>query len=93
MKTRQGGLHISLSGIGGQFIDDICLLAVYVLRECLRISGRDEIIARVNIFNYGGAVAGAVLVGLLASPIGYGPSFLALAFALLCVLLFRKRFN
>jgi MFS family permease len=27
---------------------------------------RDEIIARVNIFNYGGAVAGAVIVGLLA---------------------------
>ena len=48
MKTRQGGFHISLCGIGGQFIDDICLLATSdVFRECLRISGRDEIIALI----------------------------------------------
>ena len=47
MKTRQGGLHISLSGIGGQFIDDICLLAVYVLRECLWISRCDEFITLI----------------------------------------------
>lgn len=53
---------------------------------------RDEIIARVNIFNYGGAVAGAVIVGLLAAPIGYGPSFIGLALALLSVIYFRKRF-
>ncbi|MFW2083907.1 MFS transporter, partial [Acinetobacter guillouiae] len=53
---------------------------------------RDEIIARVYIFKYGGAVAGAVIVGLLAAPIGYGPSFIGLALALLCVIYFRKRF-
>ena len=52
---------------------------------------RDEVIARVNIFNYGGAVAGAVIVGLLANPIGYGPSFIALALCLLALLLFRKK--
>lgn len=52
---------------------------------------RDEIIARVNIFNYGGAVAGAVIVGLLATPFGYAPSFIGLAFALLGILYFRKR--
>lgn len=52
---------------------------------------RDEIIARVNIFNYGGAVAGAVIVGLLASPIGYGPSFIALALCLLSLIYFRKK--
>lgn len=52
---------------------------------------RDEVIARVNIFNYGGAVAGAVIVGLLAAPIGYGPSFIALALCLLALLLFRKK--
>ncbi|AYO53826.1 MFS transporter [Acinetobacter wuhouensis] len=52
---------------------------------------RDEVIARVNIFNYGGAVAGAVIVGLLANPIGYGSSFIALALCLLALLLFRKK--
>lgn len=52
---------------------------------------RDEVIARVNIFNYGGAVAGAVIVGLLATPIGYGPSFITLALCLLALLLFRKK--
>lgn len=47
MKSRQGGFHISLSGIRGQFIDDICLLAVYVLRECLWISRCDEFITLI----------------------------------------------
>lgn len=54
-------------------------------------SRRDEIIARVNIFNYGGAVAGAVIVGLLATPFGYAPSFIGLAFALLSIIYLRKR--
>ncbi|MEV6347002.1 MFS transporter [Actinoplanes sp. NPDC051851] len=30
----------------------------------------DEVIARVNLFNYGGALVGAVLLGALSSPIG-----------------------
>ena len=82
-------LGFALAGVAVGALVPLTFSAVGRLDE----SRRDEIIARVNIFNYGGAVAGAVLVGLLASPIGYGPSFLALAFALLCVLLFRKRFN
>lgn len=48
MKSRQGGFHISLRGIRGQLVDDIGLLAAGdVFRECLRISGRDEIIALI----------------------------------------------
>ena len=82
-------LGFALAGVAVGALVPLTFSAVGRLDE----SRRDEIIARVNIFNYGGAVAGAVLVGLLASPFGYGPSFLALAFALLCVLLFRKRFN
>ena len=82
-------LGFALAGVAVGALVPLTFSAVGRLDE----SRRDEIIARVNIFNYGGAVAGAVLVGLLASPIGYGPSFLALAFALLYVLLFRKRFN
>ncbi|MDQ9008949.1 MFS transporter [Acinetobacter gerneri] len=54
---------------------------------------RDEIIARVNIFNYGGAVFGAVVIGLLSGPIGYGPAFYTLAIALLVVLIFRNKFS
>lgn len=48
MKTRQDGFHISLSGIGGQFIDDICLLVGYLLRECLWISRCDEFITLID---------------------------------------------
>lgn len=42
----------------------------------------DEVVARVNVFNYAGAVLGAVAVGLLSA----GPG-LALAFLLPCALL------
>lgn len=54
---------------------------------------RDEILARVNIFNYGGAILGAVLVGLLSSPIGYGPAFVILGIGLLCILFFKSYFK
>ena len=54
---------------------------------------RDEILARVNIFNYGGAILGAVLVGLLSSPIGYGPAFVMLGIGLLCILFFKSYFK
>lgn len=36
----------------------------------------DEVIARVNLFNYGGAIIGAVALGLLASGAALGPAFL-----------------
>jgi MFS family permease len=36
----------------------------------------DEVIARINLFNYAGAVLGAVLVGLLADRPGLGLAFL-----------------
>lgn len=46
MKSRQGGFHISLSGIRGQLVDDICL-AGDVFRECLWISRCDEFITLI----------------------------------------------
>lgn len=46
----------------------------------------DEIVARVNIFNYAGAVAGAVAVGALAEGPGLAVAFLIPAVALLAVL-------
>jgi len=36
----------------------------------------DEVIARVNLFNYAGAVAGAVALGLIAAGPSLGPAFL-----------------
>ncbi|BCJ43965.1 hypothetical protein GCM10010168_67680 [Actinoplanes ianthinogenes] len=36
----------------------------------------DEVIARVNLFNYGGALVGAVLLGALSDPIGLRIAFL-----------------
>ncbi|WP_062464663.1 MFS transporter [Demequina soli] len=53
----------------------------------------DEIIARVNLFNYPGAVIGAVLPGLIAGASGYGPSFLLAAVLLLPALGAIRRFR
>ncbi|WKK70379.1 MFS transporter [Rathayibacter oskolensis] len=46
----------------------------------------DEVIARVNLFNYAGAVAGAVVLGVIASGPSLGPAFLLPAVALLLCL-------
>ncbi|WP_062517225.1 MFS transporter [Demequina gelatinilytica] len=43
----------------------------------------DEVIARVNLFNYPGAVIGAVVPGLIATGNGHGASFLLAAVLLL----------
>ncbi|MBU2664264.1 MFS transporter [Actinoplanes bogorensis] len=42
----------------------------------------DEVIARVNLFNYGGALVGAVLIGALSEPIGLRLAFLIPVLAL-----------
>ncbi|NNP68040.1 MFS transporter [Acinetobacter sp. Ac_5812] len=80
-------LGFALAGVAVGALVPLTYSAVGRLDE----SRRDEIIARVNIFNYGGAVAGAVIVGLLATPFGYAPSFIGLAFALLSIIYLRKR--
>ncbi|HEX5857952.1 MAG TPA: MFS transporter [Microbacterium sp.] len=53
----------------------------------------DEVIARVNLFNYAGAVLGAVLIGLLADSPGLGLAFLLPAAALVGVLFVARRFR
>ena len=53
----------------------------------------DEIIARVNLFNYLGAVLGAVLLGLLAEAPGLGIAFLLPAALLVPVLFIAHRFR
>ncbi|CAO5178674.1 MFS transporter [Frankia sp. AiPs1] len=51
----------------------------------------DEIIARVNLFNYGGAVTGAVLLGLVATGPDLGVAFLLPAAVLALVLPLVRR--
>ncbi|MEV8508472.1 MFS transporter [Actinoplanes sp. NPDC051475] len=46
----------------------------------------DEVIARVNLFNYGGALLGAVLLGLLSEPVGLRIAFLVPMVGLLLTL-------
>ena len=46
----------------------------------------DEVIARVNLFNYGGALLGAVLLGLLSEPVGLRVAFLLPVVGLLLTL-------
>lgn len=53
----------------------------------------DEIIARVNLFNYVGAVLGAVLLGLLSDAPGLGVAFLLPAALLVPVLIVARRFR
>ena len=53
----------------------------------------DQIIARVNIFNYAGVIVGAVLVGLLAGGPGLGLGFLIPAVVLAASALVIRRFR
>lgn len=53
----------------------------------------DQVIARVNIFNYVGAVVGAVFVGLLADWPGLGPAFLLPGIVLAAALFVVPRFR
>lgn len=53
----------------------------------------DEVIARVNLFNYAGAVLGAVLIGPLADGPGLAIAFLLPAVALVGVLFVARRFR
>ncbi|PFG18286.1 putative MFS family arabinose efflux permease [Propionicimonas paludicola] len=52
-----------------------------------------QVIARINLFNYVGAVLGAVALGLLSAWPGLGPAFLLPAILLLPALLFARRFD
>lgn len=53
----------------------------------------DQVIARVNLFNYAGAILGAVVLGLLADGPGLGPAFLLPALALAAILLLVRWFR
>jgi MFS family permease len=51
----------------------------------------DEVIAKVNLFNYGGALLGAVLLGALSEPIGLRWAFLIPVVAVVATLPLARR--
>ncbi|BAL85597.1 putative MFS transporter [Actinoplanes missouriensis 431] len=53
----------------------------------------DEVIAKVNLFNYGGALVGAVLFGALSEPIGLQIAFLIPVVAVVLTLPLARRLN
>lgn len=53
----------------------------------------DEVVARVNLFNYAGAVLGAVVLGLLSSGPGLAVAFLLPLVLLAPVVAFARRFT
>lgn len=53
----------------------------------------DQVVARVNLFTYAGAILGAVVLGLLADGPGLGPAFLLPAAALAGILLLVRWFR
>lgn len=51
----------------------------------------DEVIAKVNLFNYGGALLGAVLLGALSEPVGLRWAFLIPVVAVIATLPLARR--
>ncbi|WNM28729.1 MFS transporter [Demequina capsici] len=66
---------LALAGLGIGVLAPLAFSAAGDLEP----SRSDEIVARVNLFNYPGSVIGAVAPGLVAATVGYGPSFLVAA--------------
>ncbi|MFT4126587.1 MAG: MFS transporter [Gordonia sp. (in: high G+C Gram-positive bacteria)] len=54
---------------------------------------RDEVIARVNLFNYAGVILGAVTIGAIAHGSGIGYAFLIPALGLAAVIPLTRRLN
>jgi predicted MFS family arabinose efflux permease len=53
----------------------------------------DQIIAKINLFNYAGSLVGAVIPGLLSDSIGLNSAFLIAAVMLLPIMLMGARFK
>jgi MFS family permease len=79
----------ALAGFGVGALVPLAFSAAGELHE----ARSDEVIARVNLFNYAGAVLGAVLVGLLADSTGLAAAFLLPAALLVPVLFLARRFG
>ncbi|BBH65766.1 MFS transporter [Actinoplanes sp. OR16] len=77
----------AISGIG---VGVLVPLAFSAAGEAAAESS-DEVIARVNLFNYGGALLGAVLIGALSEPVGLRIAFLIPVVAVILTLPLARR--
>lgn len=71
-------LGFALAGIGAGSLVPLAFSAAGELVP----SRLDDVIARINLFNYVGALVGAVVIGLLSEATGLGPAFLVPALLL-----------
>jgi MFS family permease len=79
----------AIAGIGvGVLVPLACSAAGEAAKE-----SSDEVIARVNLFNYGGALVGAVLLGALSDPIGLRIAFLIPVVGVILTLPFARRLS
>jgi len=77
----------ALAGIGAGTLVPLAFSAAGEL-----VPGRvDDVVARINLFNYAGALVGAVALGLLSDVTGLGPAFLVPAVMLVPALLVAPR--
>ncbi|GAA4596434.1 MFS family permease [Actinoplanes octamycinicus] len=79
----------AIAGIG---VGVLVPLAFSAAGEAAKESS-DEVIARVNLFNYGGALLGAVLLGALSDPIGLRIAFLIPVVGVILTLPLARRLN
>ncbi len=84
-----GLLGFALAGVG---VGALVPLAFSSAGE-LDPARSDEIVARVNLFNYAGAILGAVLPGLLSGSTGLGVAFLIPAVLLVPILVLARHFG
>ncbi|UZN03113.1 MFS transporter [Cellulomonas sp. S1-8] len=79
----------ALAGIGAGTLLPLAFSAAAELAP----DRRDDVVARINLFNYAGALVGAVVIGLLSDVTGLGPAFLVPAVLLLPALAVVPRFG
>lgn len=77
----------ALAGIGAGTVVPLAFSAAGELSP----ERRDDVVARINLFNYAGALLGAVALGLLSDVTGLGPAFLVPAALLLPAMLVVPR--
>ncbi|MBO3094846.1 MFS transporter [Cellulomonas dongxiuzhuiae] len=71
-------LGFALAGIGAGTLVPLAFSAAGELAP----ARLDDVVARINLFNYAGALLGAVVIGLLSEVTGLGPAFLVPALML-----------
>lgn len=80
---------LAIAGIGGGILIPVTFAAAGRILP----ARRDEVIARVNLFNYAGVILGAVIIGAIASGSGIGLGFLIPAAGLVAVIPLARRID